>query len=398
MVDGGSAAEMSDGVRGWLVFYALATAGTVAIMLANAGGSGPRTIVAVALVLATQAVYLLVARPATATLRGNDRRAWIFAVVAMAAFGAAVVLNPWSTMSLFALTPELFMLFTFGRAAAIIVALNTVWTAAALAAGPADVNDAVQQVGICLFVVTFSLFFGSRVVSIADRSAERLRLIGQLRDREAEVAALSAARGAEKERARIARDMHDTLAQGFTSIVTLSHAVRSELDTDPAAARRHVEMITRTATENLAESRRIIRALTPARLDGASLPQAVDRIVAAFAEETDTPARVLIEGQVRAAAAPAEVVALRVVQESLANVRKHANARSVEVRLSYAGDSVEIGVHDDGVGFVPDDPAEGFGLTGMRSRVADAGGDLDIRSAPDAGTTVTALVPLGVPG
>lgn len=397
MVDGGSAADMSDGVRGWLVFYALATAGTVAIMLANTGGSWPRTIVAVMLVLATQAVYLLVARPATATLRGNERRAWIFAVVAMAAFGAAVVLNPWSAMSLFALTPELFMLFTFGRAAAVIVALNTVWAAASLATGPGGVSDSVQQVGIALFVVTFSLFFGSRVVSIADRSAERLRLIGQLRDREAEVAALSAARGAEQERTRIARDMHDTLAQGFTSIVTLGHAVRSELDTDPAAARRHVEMITRTATENLAESRRIIRALTPARLDGASLPQAVDRIVAGFTEETDTPARVVIEGQVRAAAAPAEVVALRVVQESLANVRKHAHARSVEVRLSYAGDSVEIAVHDDGVGFVPSAPVDGFGLTGMRSRVADAGGDLDVSSAPDAGTTVTALVPLGVP-
>lgn len=397
MIDGGSAAEMSDGVRGWLVFYALATAGTVAIMLANAGGSWPRTIVAVALVLATQAVYLLVARPATATLRGNDRRAWIFAVVAVAAFGGAVVLNPWSTMSLFALTPELFMLFTFGRAAAIIVVLNTVWAAAALAAGPADVNDAVQQIGICLFVVTFSLFFGSRVVAIADRSAERLRLIGQLREREAEVAALSAARGAEQERTRIARDMHDTLAQGFTSIVTLSHAVRSELDTDPAAARRHVEMITRTATENLTESRRIIRALTPARLDGASLPEAVDRIVATFREETDTPAQLVIEGQARAATPPAEVVALRVVQESLANVRKHAHARSVQVQLSYAGDSVEIGVRDDGVGFAPGAPVSGFGLAGMRSRVAEAGGDLDVRSVPGAGTSVTALIPLGLP-
>jgi signal transduction histidine kinase len=157
-------------------------------------------------------------------------------------------------------------------------------------------------------------------------------------------------------------------------------------------------MITRTATDNLAESRRIIRALSPARLDGATLPEAVERIVAAFAEETETPARVVIEGDALAATPHAEVVVLRVVQESLANVRKHAHARSVEVRLSYAGDSVEIGVHDDGVGFVPDDPAEGFGLTGMRSRVADAGGDLDVRSAPDAGTTITALVPLGVPG
>jgi hypothetical protein len=129
--------------------------------------------------------------------------------------GPAVFLNPWSAMSLFALTPEVFMLFTFGRAAAIITALNAVSAAAQLLVGPHTLPDVVEQVGISLFIVTFSLFFGSRVVSIADRSAERLRLIGQLRDREAEVAALSAARGAEQERTRIARDMHDTLAQGF---------------------------------------------------------------------------------------------------------------------------------------------------------------------------------------
>lgn len=397
MVEGGSAAELSDGVRGWLVFYALATAGTVAILLANPVAGWTGTVTAVALVLGTQVVYLLVARPVLTGIRSNSRRGALYAVVAVAAFGTAVLLNPWSAMSLFVLTPELFMLFTFGPAAAIIAGLNVVWAAAELIVTPPTLFDAVQQLGVCLFVFTFSLFFGSRIVAVADRSAERLRLIGELRDREAEVAALSAARGAEQERTRIAREMHDTLAQGFTSIVTLGHAVQSELGTDPAAARRHVEMITRTAAENLAESRRIIRALTPARLDGATLPEAVERIVAAFAEETDLPARVVVDGEVLTAAPKAEVVALRVVQESLANVRKHAHARAVEVRLSYAGDSVEICVQDDGVGFDADRPPEGFGLVGMRARVADAGGDVDVRSGPGAGTAVTALVPLDGP-
>ena len=390
--------ELTDGVRGWLVFYALATAGTVLIMLANPGGEWPSTLGAVGLVLGTQAAYLLLARPGLTPIRSNSRGGRAFAVVAVLALGPAVYLNSWSAMSLFALTPEVFMLLTFGRAAAVIAALNAVDAAAQLSAGPHAVPDIVQQVGISVFIVTFSLFFGSRLLTIADRSAERLRLIGQLREREAEVAALSAARGAEQERTRIAREMHDTLAQGFTSIVTLGHAVAGELDSDPAAARRHIEMITRTATDNLAESRRIIRALSPARLDGATLPEAVERIVAAFAEETDTPADVVVEGDVLAAAPQAEVVALRVVQESLANVRKHARAHAVRVRLSYAGDSVEITVHDDGAGFRPEAPADGFGLAGMRSRVAEAGGEVDVRSAPGAGTDVTALVPLGATG
>jgi hypothetical protein len=90
MVDGSSAAELGDGVRGWLVFYALATAGAVAIMLANPAAGWPSTLTAVALVLGTQAVYLLLARPGRSGIRSNGRRGRIFAVIAMAAFGAAV--------------------------------------------------------------------------------------------------------------------------------------------------------------------------------------------------------------------------------------------------------------------------------------------------------------------
>lgn len=404
MIDGGSAAEMSDGVRGWLVFYALATAGTVAIMLANAGGSWPRTIVAVALVLATQAVYLLVARPATATLRGNDRRAWIFAVVAVAAFGGAVVLNPWSTMSLFALTPELFMLFTFGRAAAIIVVLNTVWAAAALAAGPADVNDAVQQIGICLFVVTFSLFFGSRVVAIADRSAERLRLIGQLREREAEVAALSAARGAEQERTRIARDMHDTLAQGFTSIAMLSEAGQAQLRRDgPPELRRTLETISSTARESLAEARSLVASGVPTDVRGGDLLAALQRLPTSM-HLAGIRVSIQIPETLPQLSSSHQVALLRTAQEALNNVRRHASATSATVKLRLeASGELRLSIEDNGTGFDPAAASPGFGLRSMAARLAEIGGWLDVASS-GAGTLLTAVVPVpagdapGAPG
>ena len=388
-----SAIELRDTVRGWLVFFVLATAGTVLIICANPVRGWSATITAAAIVVAGQLAYLLIARPSLAGLRTDGARARIFAVIAVVGFGPAVFLNPWSLASLFALTTQLFLLLTFRWAAGVITVLNAAGLSAEMIGGPHTLRFAVQQTGIAVFIITFSLFFGSRMVAIASRSDERLQLIGRLRDREAEVAALSAARGAEAERARIARDMHDTLAQGFTSILTLSRAVLAELDTDPAAARRHVEFITTTAGENLTESRRIIRALTPARLEGASLADAIGRTVTAFAAETGIRAQLRIEGNPMAAIPSAEVVALRVVQESLANIRKHAHAGTVEVVLSYVEDAITITVHDDGVGFDMASSTAGFGLAGMRDRTAEAGGTLRVQSAPGDGTRIVARIP-----
>ncbi|MGO7983443.1 sensor histidine kinase, partial [Rhizobium johnstonii] len=115
--------------------------------------------------------------------------------------------------------------------------------------------------------------------------------------------------------------MHDTLAQGFTSIITLGHAVERELDAHPSEARRHIALMTETAQENLQESRRIIAALSPGGLEQGTLEQALARLADRFTAETDVLAVLETSGERRAIPRPIEVVALRVVQEALANVR-----------------------------------------------------------------------------
>jgi signal transduction histidine kinase len=383
--------------REWLIFCGLSTLGTALITAVESTGGLPSIAAAIAIIVVVQLVFWFVARPSVAGVHTDNRRSWIFIAVALVGFTLAASLSQWATFALFALTPEVFLLLTPGPAAAVIVALNLAPLVVRLLVEPFTAANLVQQFGEAAFSIMFSLFFAERIRSVLRETQARQRLIDELHEREAEVAALSAARGAEVERTRIAREMHDTLAQGFTSIVTLGHAVRGELDADPAAARRHIELITATAQENLAESRRIISALSPARLADDSLPQALGRVVAGFTAETDVEAKLEVRGTAHAAPPATEVVALRIVQEALANARKHAHADHVAVTIEYAPDAVVVEIRDDGTGFDTATPTAGFGLKGMHSRVLESGGTLDIisKSKPGAGTTVRASLPTG---
>ena len=394
---------MSDGYRldvrvasfgGWSLFYLLATVGTVLLVVANPTGSTADTATSAVLVVVLQALYWLLAQPRRAGIRANSRLAWIFAALSLLLFTASAMLNPWAALLLFALTPQIFVLLTPRPATLVILALNVLPLIGRLLTESPTARQIIQDAGQTAFVITFSLFFAARILSISKQNEERRRLIEELREREAEVAALSAARGAEAERARISRELHDTLAQGFASIVTLGHAVQGELESDPADARRHVELITETARENLAESRRIIAALGPSRLDGASLSEAVQRTVDSWREATGGDVRLEISGQPSATASAVEVVAIRLVQESLENVRKHAHAPQVSVRLSYADNELEVSVQDGGIGFDPAAVRTGYGLSGMRARVGEIGGNLALTSAPGQGTVVRATLPL----
>ncbi|MFY4717079.1 sensor histidine kinase [Streptomyces sp. LaBMicrA B280] len=381
--------------RSWLLFFGLATLGTALVVVAFSDGPGWHAATAAALLVASQVLYCATARPSLAGVHANSGRAWTFVAVAVVVFAACVTLSPWASMAQFVFAPQVFILLTPGLAAAVVVVLSCTWPVLQFLYVPLTSAQEVQSIATAAAIVVFSLFFAVRMLDVTHRSQERQRLIDALHEREAEVAALSAAQGAEMERARLAREMHDTLAQGFTSIVMLGHAARGELESDPAAARRHVELITATAQENLAESRRIIAALTPARLDGASLPQAVERIAAAFAAETGMAAALRLTGEVVPSAPSVEVVALRVAQEGLANIRKHARAARVDLVLAYAAGTVSVEIRDDGVGFDPDTPSAGYGLAGMRARVEEAGGGLRVISGPGAGTIVRATLPGG---
>lgn len=209
------------------------------------------------------------------------------------------------------------------------------------------------------------------------------RIIAQSRER-AELADVSHEAGVLTERERLARDLHDTLAQGATSVLLLIRAARTT--TDPVAREQHLALAEQTTSENLAEIRALVAALTPAQLDGAALPAALERLTSRLARELGLSTSMTVHGTYRPLPPEHEVTLLRVTQEALANVRKHAHASAVTVSLDYAA-GVELSIVDDGRGFGADAP-RGYGLDGLRDRVRAAGGEFDIRSEPGSGVRV----------
>lgn len=208
-----------------------------------------------------------------------------------------------------------------------------------------------------------------------------------------------------RERQRMAHEIHDTIAQGFTSIIMTVEAAEAKLSAawEPEA-RRYLEGVRRTARENLAESRRLVWALRPEALEGSSLPEALGRLAASWSEESGVSCAVAVTGTPRTLPAATEAILLRAAQEALSNVRKHAAAKRAALTLSFVGDTVLLDAQDDGVGFAPDASADGaprpeggFGLRAMRERVEKVGGILTVESAVGEGTSLTASLPVAEP-
>ncbi|MEC4020895.1 sensor histidine kinase [Streptomyces sp. H27-D2] len=226
--------------------------------------------------------------------------------------------------------------------------------------------------------------------------SERQRLIDDLVRTRDELSATQREAGRLAERQRLAREIHDTLAQGLSSIVLLARAAESG---DEQTARAHLREVGRTASENLAEARRFVHALTPPALRDAPLPEALRRGAAGYpASATSPEVRFRLDGEPYGLPVEAEVALLRLTQEALANVARHARARQAAVTLGFLDGQVTLDVYDDGVGFAPDAEPDGdrqtFGLHGMRERIADLGGTLTVESAPGEGTAVAAVLPV----
>lgn len=198
------------------------------------------------------------------------------------------------------------------------------------------------------------------------------------------------------ERQRMAREIHDTIAQGLAGIVTQLEAAEAAGD-DADARRRHLDTARALARESLAEARRSVQALAPPQLENAHLPEAISDLAARWSETSGVPVDVRVVGEPRPLLAELEVTLFRVTQEALTNVAKHARAHRVEVTLSYS-DLVVVDIRDDGVGFVTagtgSPPGTGFGLRTMRQRIQAVGGVLEIESEPGEGTAVSAGVPV----
>ena len=247
--------------------------------------------------------------------------------------------------------------------------------------------------------LVFSLAMGLWVTRVLEHSSQRAALIEELESTRAELAELHHQQGMVAERERLAREVHDTLAQGYTSIVVLAQTAAAALPADPSSAAERLGVIEEVARENLAEARAMVAAFAPVALDSATLVEALQRLAERFGRETGIATRLdtsALDGVETGLTRSEEIVLLRGAQEALANVRRHAAATAVVLRVSRVGsdDGAQVSVHveDDGVGFDPA-AAAGVGLAGLRDRAEEVGGVVDVVSAPGEGTRVTVRVP-----
>jgi signal transduction histidine kinase len=192
-----------------------------------------------------------------------------------------------------------------------------------------------------------------------------------------------------RERNRMARDLHDTLAHSLSALTVQLEALRTLMDNEPAAARAAVDDIAELARRGLEESRRAIQALRSDPVDTLGLTAALRETLQGLQSRAGVEATLSTAGE-ESAITPEEAQALyRIAEEALSNVERHAGARQVDARIDFGADRVDLVVRDDGTGFDPETvQLERYGLTGMRERAAMIGASVDVNSRPGGGTEV----------
>ncbi|MFI0513644.1 sensor histidine kinase [Streptomyces sp. WSLK1-5] len=390
--DAGGAYSWDRSFRLWDSYFALIWLATLVFVLGTARPGWPVRVTAAALLVPLVPLFVRVGRPLLRQDPPDAREALTYLGAMMALFLPSAILVGETRLMTFALVPQCFMTLRMRWALTAVAVINLVpvlgW---ALVWWPSD-QDVFYNGLFAVVTLVFSVAVGSYVVRIIEQSQERAALIAELDSSRHEVARLSAAHGALAERERMAREIHDTLAQGFTSLLMLVQAVEAELDHDVPQARRHLALMDETARLNLAEARALVAGGAPADLDGATLPDALRRLAARQSASLE------VTGCVRPLPAGPEVAALRACQEALSNCRKHAGtSASVHIALAYSDETLTLSVRDDGCGFDPRTATGGYGLPGLRARVTEGGGTAEVGSAPGEGTTITLRLPVPPP-
>jgi signal transduction histidine kinase len=198
-----------------------------------------------------------------------------------------------------------------------------------------------------------------------------------------------------KERTRMARDIHDTLAQGFTGVVVQMEAAEEALiEDDPEHAVQHVRRARELARDSLGEARRSVHALRPQALEKAAFADALKAIIKNTAAGTSLRTEFRINGEARELPPAIEENLLHIGQEALTNTLKYAHASRFQAQLTFDSDAVRLELTDNGDGFVVDGAnGGGFGLLGMKERADQIGATLELASEPGKGTKITAVSP-----
>ncbi len=242
-------------------------------------------------------------------------------------------------------------------------------------------------------LVTVAIYYAFRALSLMNR--ELIETRSQLAESERESGMIA-------ERQRIAHEIHDTLAQGLSSIQMLLHAADRDLGKeDIERAQERIELARRTAADNLHEARAMIAALQPPALAEASLEAALNRMAENFAATSGVNVEVEAEGEELKLPMKVEAALLRIAQGAVGNVVKHADATRARITVTYAPDEVRVDVVDNGHGFdvakVQGQPAGlgHIGLSAMSRRAEELGGEVVVESTPGSGTAVSVSMPLG---
>ena len=338
--------------------------------------------------------YALAGRVAIRHCAETDRYSLIYLV------GSVLLLNGlyWETMAgafmLFVFSPQIFQFVRRWRNRAIAIALFYGQAAGWMLYHEGLTGSTfVDIVSSILVPMALAIMLGAYIGAIIRQSRERAGLIEELTRTRAELSAERHEAGVRAERARLSAEIHDTLAQGFTSILMLAQAARVGIGRDRAATERQLDLLERTARDNLAEARALVAATSPPDLADRSLAEALLRIAERHTRDTGIPVNVEVDGDPAGEAPAVDVVLLRAAQEALSNVRRHADASTVHIVLSRKDGCAAIAVTDDGRGFAPDTTGVGFGLPGLRSRALAFGGACTVESAPGAGTTLRVELP-----
>ena len=387
-----------DSVFAWLPYAALA----VSAVLAQLGDRSPgdRGWLIAPIVVASVWTYLTFTRMGPPTMQGQFSLriyfvgfviiagammlyAPVLVVYAIAGFFHASLLRPWP------------LAFVGLAATSMIVYSTIVYPNGGLV-------EWLIYAGLVAFqtiAVGFGLYAGQRLVEVAaQRRAEIEQLEATRIENEGlhdQLVAQAHEAGVLDERQRMAREIHDTIAQGLTGVITQLEAVRQSWGDEPSM-RSHLDNAAVLARDSLTEARRSVEAIRPAPLEASRLPEALTSVAERWSAVTGIPVAVATTGTPHQLPPDVEVTLLRAAQESLANVDKHADASRAAITLSYMDGSVTLDTRDDGVGFdllVPTGP-EHFGLAAMEQRVGALGGEMHVESAPGNGTAVSVHVPI----
>lgn len=371
---------------GWAAVALLLVGATAALLVAD--GAGWHGYLALAGFLVANAALLSRAHP--------SRRAQSAYLGAACVAGVLLVHEDSSAwLVLVLLVPQVFA-FIEHTAVAVTVFLTLMLGVTLATRSPApEGGSPLSQVLAATVAVATAIAVGLTVKALLRETRHRGYLINELTLAREELASTQHAAGVAAERSRLTLEIHDTLAQGFTSVLTLIQAADASLDAQPHLTRQRLALAQQTARDNLLEARALVEGSGPTALATDSLSGAVRRLAENLHAELGVPVDVTVNesdywsppGTV------SQVVVLRVLQEALSNIRQHAAALGVQIRLSFEVDEVRLDVEDDGHGFDPSACTPGRGLAGMRSRVDSIGGTLDLHSSPGVGTSITVKVP-----